>query len=135
MRSAAGRWPHDCPPPHLSVLSVLTKHARRRLLTFATGNFRPMEALAVIPTEHARWVEYKLHCAFAPWRLENRNATEWFDVRQLVTDGWEDLVARALAGRLDGAGPLPEVPGSPGHQLDHVHGRPRHLRAVSVAGG
>lgn len=115
-------------------LAVSARPARRRLLTFATGNFRPMEALAVIPTEHARWIEYKVHCALAPWRVKNRNATEWFDVRQLVTGGWEDFVARALVGRLDGAGPLPEVPGSPGHQLDHVHGWPRHLRAVCSCG-
>lgn len=115
-------------------LAVSARHARRRLLTFATGNFRPMEALAVIPTEHARWVEFKLHCALASWRVKNKNATEWFDVRQLVADGWEDLFARALAGKLDGAGPLPEVPASPGHQLDHVHGWPRHLRAVCTCG-
>lgn len=115
-------------------LAVSERHARRRLLTFATGNFRPMETLAVITRPHARWTEYQLHCALAPWRVKNKNSTEWFDVRHLVTHGWEDLVARALAGKLDGAGPLPEVPSSPEHQLDHVHGWPRHLRAVCTCG-
>lgn len=111
-------------------LAGSVKHAQKRLLTFATGNFRPLEALASIPTEHARWVEHQLHCALAPWGVKNKNATEWFDVRQLVTSSWEDLIDRALTGKLDGAGPLPEVPSSPGHRLDHVHGWPRHLRAV-----
>lgn len=115
-------------------LAVSQRHARRRLLTFATGNFRPVEMLAVIPKQHARWIEHQLHCALAPWKVPNPNSTEWFDVRHLVTDGWEAFVARALAGKLDGAGPLPELSGSPGHQLDHVHGWPRHLRAVCTCG-
>lgn len=115
-------------------LAGSAKHAHKRILTFSTGNFRAMEALAVITTQHARWTEYRRHCALAPWRVKNKNATEWFDVRHLVTHGWEDFVARALAGKIDGGGPLPEVPSSPEHQLDHVHGWPRHLRAVCTCG-
>src|SRR5690606_27454616 len=88
-------------------LAGSAKHAHKRILTFSTGNFRPMEALAGISAEHARWVEHQLHCALAPWRVKNKNATEWFDVRHLAAAGWEELFARALAGKLDGAGALP----------------------------
>lgn len=108
--------------------------AHQRRLTLSTGNFRPLEMLAVIPKQHARWIEHQLHCVFAPWNVPNPNSKEWFDVRHLVTDGWHDLVDRALAGKLDGAGALPEVPSSPEHRLDHVHGWPRHLCAVCSCG-
>jgi len=106
------------------------RHAHKRMLTFATGNFRPLERLAEIPFEHARWIEYRLHCVLTPWWVKNKNSREWFDVRHLVTDGWEEFVARALPGNIPNAGALPEIPNGPVHHLDHVHGRPRHLRAV-----
>jgi hypothetical protein len=115
-------------------LAVSARHARKRLLTLSTGNFRPLEALAVIPTDHARWIEFKLHRALAPWSVKNKNATEWFDVRHLVTRGWEEFIERALAAKIADAGSVPEVPDGPAHHLDHVHGRPRHLRAVCACG-
>lgn len=109
-------------------------HAHKRMLTFATGNFRPLQRLAEIPVKHARWIEFRLHCVLSPWSVRNPNSREWFDVRHLVTDGWEDLVARALAGNIPNAGSLPEIPDGPAHHLDYVHGRPTHLRAVCSCG-
>src|SRR5690606_20133929 len=90
-------------------LAGSAKHAHKRILTFSTGNFRPMEALAVLTTPHARWVEHQLHCALAPWRVKSKNATEWFDVRQLVTAGWEELFARS-PGSSTGQGRCPRCP-------------------------
>ena len=124
----------DLQTPVKIGMATTALHAHKRKLTFATGNFRPLEALAVIPVEHARWVEFRLHRAFAPWSAGHKNSTEWFDVRHLVTKGWDDLVRRALAGEVPNAGPMPDVPDSASHHVDHVHGRPRHLRAVCSCG-
>jgi hypothetical protein len=86
-----------------------TAHAHQRMLTFATGNPRPLELLARILAGNARWTEYRLHCALTPWSVRNPNSREWFDVRHLMTHSREEFIERALAGKLHGAGPLPEV--------------------------
>jgi hypothetical protein len=105
------------------------RHAHRRMLSFGTGNPRPLE-MTVVEVAHCRWIEFQLHHVLKPFWAGNRNSTEWFDVRSHMTTSWSDFIVDALAGRIPGAGPLPLSRETAGHRLLHVHGVPRHMRSV-----
>ena len=108
--------------------------AEKRLQELSWASHRPLELLEVIPYDHARWVEYQLQVALAPWRIQHLQLTEWFHLCSLTTSDWQTFVSDALAGRVTGSAELPGRSGNDEHQLLHVQGRPRQLRAMCSCG-